>query len=211
MPAIPADPKSPAGERPPRRLSRDARREQLVAAAMPIVAAQGLSEFPLDEVAAAAGVTRNLLYHYFPRGRPDLALAVAQRTGQELTGEWILDDELQLPERLAANFSRMLDHAMRPSDAWRIHRMARAAAEPELLAVVERFIEVVIANISLNHLGTPSPPPLVHIALRGYVAFAETVLDEARRTGTPRERVMQLLSETLVATIQAAVALTEAA
>ena len=55
---------------------------------MPIVAEQGFARFSLDEVAAAADVTRNLLYHYFPRGRPDLALAVGERAGRELTDGW---------------------------------------------------------------------------------------------------------------------------
>ena len=39
---------------------------------MPVVAEQGFARFSLDKVAARVeDVTRNLLYHYFPRGRPD--------------------------------------------------------------------------------------------------------------------------------------------
>jgi len=43
-----------------------------------VVADQGFTEFSLEEVAAHADVTRNLLYHYFPRGRPDVAVAVVE-------------------------------------------------------------------------------------------------------------------------------------
>src|SRR5579884_2980107 len=157
-----------------RRLTREARRHQLVSAAMPIVADGGLAEFALDDVAAAAGVTRNLLYHYFPRGRADVAVAVVERAGREITGGWVTDEDLSLEQRLAANFARVIDHALRPTMAWRIHRLARASGDPEVAAIHERFGEVVVASISLNHLGTPEPPPLVRVALRGYLAFFET-------------------------------------
>jgi AcrR family transcriptional regulator len=193
-----------APARPQRRLSKEARREQLVTAAMPVVADQGFGDASLEEIAERADVTRNLLYHYFPRGRADVVLAVVERAGAELSGDWVIDQELPLSERLAANFGRMLDHALAPSDAWRIYRRARSAGQPEIEEIVTRYAERVIASVALNHLQTAEPPPLVHIALTGFVAYAEAALDEARTTRISREKVMQLLSETLVATVQAA-------
>jgi AcrR family transcriptional regulator len=178
-----------------------------VAAAMPVLARQGLAEFSLEDVAAPADVTRNLLYHYFPRGRADIALAVLHRAGHELTDGWVIDDQLSLPERLTANFSRMAAHAMGPSDAWRIHRRARAAGQPELDHAVAQYMGIVIASISLNHLGTSEPPPLVELALTGFLALAETVFDSARARELPRAEVMRFLADTLVATIQAATAI----
>jgi AcrR family transcriptional regulator len=192
--------------RGPRRLSADARREQLVAAAMPIVADQGLADFSLEDVAAGADVTRNLLYHYFPRGREDIVLAVAERAGRELTDDWVVGDALPLEQRLEANFARIFEHAMAPTDAWRVHRRARAELEPELAAIVARFSDVLVSSVALNHLGTRNPPPLVRLAIVSYLAFAETALDEARATGAPRDRVLRILADTLVATIGAAVA-----
>lgn len=188
----------------PRRLPKQARYEQLVSAAMPVVAEQGLSDFSLEEIGERAGVTRNLLYHYFPRGRPDLVLAVVDRAGRELTAGWVVDDSLPLAERLEANFARLARHALTPTDAWRIHRRARAADQPEVDELVQRYGELVVASISRNHLGTERPPRLVHLALSGYVAFAEAVLDQARVTRVPRVQVMRLLSDTLVSTIASA-------
>ena len=170
---------------------------------MPVVAEQGLTEFALEDVADRAGVTRNLLYHYFPRGRPDVVVAVVERAGHALTDAWVFD-ELPLPERMAANFARMSAHATEPSHAWRIYRRARAASIPELDEIVTRYAERVISSIAVNHLGTSDPPPLVHLALTGYLAFAETTLDEARIRHAPAAEVMQLLTDVLVATVQAA-------
>ena len=67
MPRVQAEIPTPiAVSRGPRRLSKVARRKQLVSAAMPVVAAQGFADFSLGEVAAPADGGRNLLYHYFP-------------------------------------------------------------------------------------------------------------------------------------------------
>jgi AcrR family transcriptional regulator len=185
-------------------LPKAARREQLVAVAMPIVAEQGFGEFSLDEIASAADVTRNLLYHYFPRGREDVALAVVEQACRELTADWVVDEGLPLSERLTANFERMMRQALAPSAAWRVYRRARGAGQPEIDEIVAKYIGSVISSISLNHLGRSKPPALVHLALTGFVAFAEAALDEARITKAPRKKVMTLLSDTLVATIQAA-------
>jgi AcrR family transcriptional regulator len=188
----------------PRRLPWHARHEQLTAAAMPIVARHGFAEFSLDEVTSQAGVTRKLLYHYFPRGRPDVVLAVAERAGHQLTDDWIVDEDLPLDRRLTANVGRIVEHAMQPSDAWRIYRLARAASDPEINNVVERFVEVVIASISQNHLGVRRPPPLPRLAIRGYLALFESVLDDARSARVPLDAVLRMLNETLVAAVASA-------
>jgi AcrR family transcriptional regulator len=195
-------PRAPSA-RPPRRLPRGARRAQLVAAATPVAALQGLSDFSLDEVALRADVTRNLLYHYFPRGRPDLTLAVVEEAGRVLTDGWVIDEAIPLPERLAMNVGRLVDHAMQPSDAWRLYRLARVTTDPEVRGVFDRFVDLVLASISLNQLGTAAPPPLARAALVGFFAFFEATLEEARAAALPRERVLAMLNKTLVAALGA--------
>ncbi|GIK77479.1 MAG: hypothetical protein BroJett022_11690 [Actinomycetes bacterium] len=171
---------------------------------MPVVAERGYAGFSLDDVAAGADVTRNLLYHYFPRGRADVALAVAEAAGHQLTDEWITDESIPLAERLIANNGRMIEHAMEPSVAWRLYRQARSSTDPELRETMDRFVEGVIAAISLNHLGTERPPPLARAALKGYLAFFGAVLDEARAASTPPERILPILNETLAAAMRSA-------
>jgi len=58
--------------------------------------------------------------------------------------------------------------------------------------------------MSLNHLGTPDPPPLARLALSGYLAFAEAVLDDVRAGSFPPDRIVAMLNETLAAALQAA-------
>ncbi len=193
-----------AASRTRRRLPREARREQLIAAAAPLVAADGFADFSLEEVAAGAGVTRNLLYHYFPRGRADLAVAAADWTGHQLTDDWSTDESVPLAERLAANVTRLIDHATAPSDAWRIYRHSRSSTDPAIARTVARYRGIIIAGISLNQAGTPDPEPHLRLALEGYLGFAETVLDEADGSGVPRDVVRQILGDALEAIVASA-------
>jgi AcrR family transcriptional regulator len=187
----------------PRRMPPEQRRAQLVEAAMASAAARGYAGLSLDDVGERAGVTRNLLYHYFPRGRLDLYLAALERAGDELTGDFIVAPEQSLPERLAANTERAIEHAARASDAWLVWRHARSAAEPEILAVRDRYRDELVTGMSLNFLGTGDPPPLARVALRAYLDFHETALDEWRDSGLDRAALLALLERTLTATVEA--------
>ncbi|HEY2161724.1 MAG TPA: TetR/AcrR family transcriptional regulator [Solirubrobacteraceae bacterium] len=184
-------------------MSRDARLEQLVDVAMPLVAEYGIAGFSLDEVADRAGVTRNLLYHYFPRGREDVMVAVAERAGHELTDGWVTDESIPLDQRIAANFARFLEHSKEPSLAWRVYRLERASSDAELHAIIDRFHEVVIQGVSQNNFGTPDPPLLARMTIKACMVFGETLLDEARESEVPREEVLQVFAQTFRSTMDA--------
>ena len=173
-----------------RRLSRQARREQLVSAAMPLVARHGPAELSLDDVAARAGVTRNLLYHYFPGGRSDLVGAVVEDAERQLVGP-------AQPHDVNHALARVLDHALAPTHAWRIHRMARAM--PALAGLLEETDRAAIQAIR-DFTGVESSA-LTDVALHGYVACAEAVLDRGRIAGLPRGCLLPLLAQTLRAVV----------
>jgi AcrR family transcriptional regulator len=196
--------KSHRGTRPPRRLPPGARRRQLVDAASAEIARRGFAEFSLDAVAERADVTRNLLYHYFPRGRIDLFLAALERAGSELTEGWVTDSELPGAERFAENFERVADHVMAQTDSWRVYRQARGLADREVQAVTRRYGDIVLANVSLNQFGTEDPPPLARVGLTAYLAYVEAALDEAREAGVSRADVAMLLGRVLSAAVAAA-------
>lgn len=188
----------------PRRMSREARRDQLSTLAVAAVARAGVDGPLMELVGEQAGVTRNLLYHYFPRGRQDLVLAAADEAGRALAQEWVVDESIPLDQRLAANFARVLEHALTPSDAWLTYQHTRTSGDPEVRAVTDAYVDAVVANVARNHLGTPDPPPLVRAALIGFISFAEGLFDEVRAQRLPREAVYAVLRETLVAAIAAA-------
>ena len=62
----------------------DARRAEIVDAARTVFLERGYAEIGLAEVATAGAVSRPLVYRYFPQGRPDLFVAVAEGLVAEL-------------------------------------------------------------------------------------------------------------------------------
>lgn len=62
-----------------RRLAPEQRRALLIGAAEETFASRGYTQAGLAEVAAVAGVSKTLLYHYFPDGRPELYREVMER------------------------------------------------------------------------------------------------------------------------------------
>jgi AcrR family transcriptional regulator len=188
---------------PPRRLTRQARRDQLVAAALPLVARHGPTDLSLDEVAQRVGVRRNLLYHYFPRGRGDLVAEVVQEAERQLLGPWASGPLSTGSTDLQEGLSRVLDHALAPTHAWRIHRLARAASSPAVTGIIQRSTEAVVRTLAETSPNASELSALRSVALHGYVAFAEAVLDSARAAGLARSDIRRLLSQTLRAVLAA--------
>ena len=80
-PVTAAAAQSSATGRPPTKRVRknpDQRRAEIVATAREVFAATGYAESGLAEIASAASVSKGLLYHYFPEGRPQLFVSVMQ-------------------------------------------------------------------------------------------------------------------------------------
>jgi AcrR family transcriptional regulator len=189
---------------PPRRLPPAKRREQLIGSALAIAAQEGHENLAFEKVANRAGVTRNLVYHYFPGGRQQLLEAAVHRAGEHLSSGWVTDPKVPLGERLATNLNRMMDHAAEPTDAWLLYRQGRGSVDPSLLEIAGLYRERMIDNIALNQLGTTDPPPIVRIALDGFVAYVETVIEAATEEEISRDQVLQLVGGTLMSAMNAA-------
>jgi AcrR family transcriptional regulator len=83
VPSVTAAParSAPESEHPaPKRVRKHpaTRRAEIVATAREVFAATGYAESGLAEIARAASVSKGLLYHYFPEGRPQLFVSVMQ-------------------------------------------------------------------------------------------------------------------------------------
>src|SRR5215510_13635984 len=105
-----------------RRLAPEERRALLVNAAEQTYASRGYTQAGLAEVATLAGVSKTLLYHYFPDGRPELYREVMERlVGQVLDA---FGDAARAPtsiqERLAGVVAALLAYFGDNPDAYRL-------------------------------------------------------------------------------------------
>jgi len=181
----------------PRRLDAGSRREQLVQVALAVTAERGYAGLTLEVVAERAGVTRAALYRYFPRGKHDLFLAAVERAGELLTADLVTDESLSLEERRARNFSMFIEHALEPSDAWRVNTQGRVSGLPEIDELDRRYRRRVVETMAMNHFGTKSPGPYAEVGLHAYLAFAESAFDGARERGLDRDGLFELLTRAL--------------
>jgi AcrR family transcriptional regulator len=92
--------------RPRRRLPKAKRRRVIEEAASRLFAEHGYAETRLEDIAAAAGVTKQLLYQHFP-SKKALHLALLARHRDEILGR--LTESMSTPGPLAERLPRVLD------------------------------------------------------------------------------------------------------
>ena len=104
------------------RLAPEERRELLIDAALETFAARGYTQAGLAEVANLAGVSKTLLYHYFPEGRPELYREVMDRLLDQLVGavRAAVRAPTSAERRLEALVVALLDYFEAHPDAYRL-------------------------------------------------------------------------------------------
>lgn len=185
-------------------MTSEDRRRQLTKCALSVIADDSSQELSLDAVAERAGVTRNLLYHYFPRGKRDLELAAVEEVASQLFGDFDTDPSAPLDEKQERNLARFVVHAWQRSDAWQGYVELRSRLDPEMRATMDRYRDAIVEAISLNNFGTADPGPYAHAALRGFIEFGAEMLSQGREAGLEIEDVVATLREVLDATVEAA-------
>ncbi|GFN03418.1 hypothetical protein Smic_19740 [Streptomyces microflavus] len=66
----------------------DERRQQLIGVALDLFSRRSPEDVSIDEIAAAAGISRPLVYHYFP-GKQSLYEAALRRAADELAARFL--------------------------------------------------------------------------------------------------------------------------
>jgi AcrR family transcriptional regulator len=123
---------------PVRRLRRAERREQLLAAATQAFARAGFAATSLDDIAAAAGISRVLLYRHF-ESKTDLYRAVLDRAIGRLTGA------VGTRDYTYASIDALLQAAAEDPEGFRL-LFHHAAREPEFRQRMDRFQRGMVAT-----------------------------------------------------------------
>jgi AcrR family transcriptional regulator len=185
------------------RLSTDARREQLVALGVEIFSERPFDDVSIDDIAAAAGISKGLLYHYFPSKR-DFYVAVVRHSADEMQAITDTDPELEPLEALAAGLDRYLEYVASHARGFATVLRAGIGTDPEVAAIVEG-VRAAMARRILDDVADGDPAPAIRIAVRGWVGFAEAAsLEWLERGALSREEVRELLIRTLSGAVAAA-------
>jgi len=189
------------------RLSTDARREQLVALGIEIFSERPFDEVSIDDIAAAAGISKGLLYHYFPSKR-DFYVDVVRSAAGEMQALTEPDPALEPRARLAAALERYLEYVETHARGYATVLRAGIGSDPAVAAVVEEVRRVMAARL-LEDLPAGGdggePPPALRVAVRGWVGFVEAAsLDWLERGGLDRDGLRDMLVAALDGAVSAA-------
>ncbi|MEV7187507.1 TetR/AcrR family transcriptional regulator [Kitasatospora sp. NPDC093102] len=190
-----------AGERPRRRLSVDERREQLIAVALELFSRRPPEEVSIDDIAAAAGASRPLVYHYFP-GKQALYEESLRRAGQELSARFEEPMEGPLSERLYRVMGRYLDFVQSHGPGFAaLLRGGSVAASAGTSAVIDEVRRAAQEQI-LTHLAVPAPSVGLRLTVRAWIANAEiTSLEWLAERSVPLEELQLHLVQEFVAAL----------
>ncbi len=185
------------------RLQVDERRRQLLEAGAALFAEHSFEEISMRDIAKAAGVSKPLLYHYFPSKIDLFKAAVADRAAElqrviEPTGEGAPLE--QLSQSLDAYLAWIDANAL----AWS-KLMQSAVALPEGRALVAEFRQRTMDMALARLTGDATPRPALRIAITGWLGYMDAaILDWTERRDLPRDQLRDLLIAAFGAALLAA-------
>ncbi|MFD7844502.1 TetR/AcrR family transcriptional regulator [Nocardia sp. NPDC059764] len=183
------------------RLSPAERREQLITLGARMLRERALEDVSIGEIAAQAGISRGLLFHYFPT-KHDFHLAIVNHANAELLERTTPDPTLSLFDMLQDAIERYIAYVTENRTSYLALLRGPASASPELVALVNAT-RMALVNRILAEAPIPADDadrPRLALAVRGWIAFVEeTTLTWLREEPIPREALVDMLVTSLPA------------
>lgn len=187
--------------RAPRRSAPDERRAQLVELGLRLFSERSYDELSIDDIAREAGISKGLLYHYFPSKRDYYVETV--RAAAQLLLDRTDPDIGPEPEALLAGLDAYLGFAEEHAAAFVALMRSGVGQDAEVAGVLEATRARYVARIA-ERLGLTDPAPRLRIALRGWVGFVEAAsLEWLERRDLARDDLRDLLAQMMLATLAA--------
>ena len=154
-----------------RRLSPSERRDELLGTGAELFAEHPYESVSLEDVADRAGVSRALMYHYFPNKR-DFFVAIFQRASDQLLSAAELDEAKPFPDLLREALDTHIDYFVAHTNEALAVNIGPLAADPVVQAIISEELNTVRKRL-LDALGLQGHDrELASTALRGWLAFA---------------------------------------
>ncbi|MGW8798546.1 TetR/AcrR family transcriptional regulator [Streptomyces sp. NPDC055775] len=156
-----------------RRMGVDERRQQLIGVALELFSHRAPDEVSIDEIAAAAGISRPLVYHYFP-GKQSLYEAALRRAADELAGRFLEPHEGPLGARLLRVMGRFFEFVDEHGPGFSaLMRGGPAVGSSTANAMIDGVRQAAYEQI-LAHLRVEEPPARLELVVRSWVSLAES-------------------------------------
>jgi AcrR family transcriptional regulator len=201
--------RAPARGRRRVRLDTDERRAQLLTLGKQAFAERTYDDVSIDDIAKAAGISKGLLYHYFPTKR-DLYVAGLKEIATELVEKTrAIPRDLAPIDRVRTGIDSYLDHVSAQAGGYMALMRGGIGSDPEVARVIEetrgRLLDQMFDKTRDSPLAPVADQPIVRLALRGWIGYVESAtLDWLARREVDRVRLRDLYVEMLLAALAAA-------
>ncbi|MEU6811294.1 TetR/AcrR family transcriptional regulator [Streptomyces sp. NPDC046831] len=186
-----------------RRLSVEERRAQLLDAALSLFAHRAPEEVSLDDVAEAAGVSRPLVYRYFPGGKQQLYEAALRSAAEELRHCFDEPREGPLVPRLTRALDRYLTFVAGHDAGFAALLQGGSVVETSRTTAIVDGVRRAAAEHILSHLKVADPGPRLRMTVRMWITAVEAAsliwLDEGKQP--PADELRDWLVEQFVAVL----------
>ncbi|HEY6174262.1 MAG TPA: TetR/AcrR family transcriptional regulator [Kofleriaceae bacterium] len=157
------------------RLDNDQRRAQLLELAKRAFSDRSYDEVSIDDLAKVAGISKGLLYHYFPTKR-DLYVAGLREIADDLVEAVIqVSEDLPPVDRIRHSVDAYLEHIARHSRAFVALMRGGIGSDPEVASVVDsvrtRLFERLLAGSTVASM--LAGDARFETAVRGWIGFVE--------------------------------------
>ncbi|MEV0119295.1 helix-turn-helix domain-containing protein [Streptomyces sp. NPDC050844] len=198
---------SPAPTRAYRRLSVEERRRQLLEAALSLFAVRAPDEVSLDDVAEAAGVSRPLVYRYFPGGKQQLYEAALRSAADELEQCFAEPPDGPLTRRLGNALDRYLAFVDQHDAGFSALLQGGSVVETSRTTAIVDGVRRAAAEHILAHLEVAGASgPRLRMTVRMWITSVEAAsliwLDEEKQP--PLDELRDWLVEQFMAVLVAA-------
>jgi AcrR family transcriptional regulator len=181
----------------------DERRSQLLELATELFARHSFAELSMARIAREAGISKALLYHYFP-SKHDLFVATLQEAAAEVRRLTEPDPGLTPAQALAKSLDAFLGWVEENALAYR-KLIESAGSEPEVGALVAEVRDRTSARILDGFGAGPGPPPKLRAAARAWLWFMDgAILDWLEHGDLDRGELRDLLLGSLAGSLAAA-------
>ena len=156
-----------------RRMGVEERRQQLIGVALELFSRRSPDEVSIDEIASAAGISRPLVYHYFP-GKLSLYEAALQRASDDLASRFEEAEDGPLGARLLRVMRRFFDFVDDHGPGFSaLMRGGPAVGSSTTNALVDGVRQAAYLQI-LSHLKVENPPARLELVIRSWISLVES-------------------------------------
>lgn len=149
------------------------RRQQLIGVALELFSHRSPDDVSIDEIAAAAGISRPLVYHYFP-GKQSLYEAALRRAADELAARFVEPPQGPLGARLLRVMGRFFDFVDEHGPGFSaLMRGGPAVGSSTTNAMIDEVRQAAYEQI-LAHLEVGKPSARLELVVRSWVSLAES-------------------------------------